>query len=50
MPKKAGETGYCVKCRSKSTMIGAKTVTSANGRNMLKGTCKKCGTKMNKFI
>ena len=42
---------YCVKCKkNKMAMINCKNVTSKNGRSMLKGNCKKCGTKMNKFI
>jgi hypothetical protein len=51
--KKSGAAcgkAYCVKCRRKNmAMINCKNVTSKNGRSMLKGNCKKCGTKMNKF-
>ena len=42
--------GYCVKCKKKQTMNSCKKATSSNGRNMMKGECKVCGTKMNKFI
>lgn len=44
------DTAYCVKCKKKQTMIGCAKATSSNGRNMVKGTCKTCGTKMNKFV
>jgi len=51
---KSGEVcgkAYCVKCQKKNmAMVKCRNVTSKNGRNMLKGICKKCGTKMNKFI
>jgi len=51
--KKSGAAcgkAYCVKCRRKNMpMTNCKNVTSKNGRSMLKGLCKKCGTKMNKF-
>lgn len=51
--KKSGacDKAYCVKCKKKNTpMINCKNATSKNGRNMVKGVCKKCGTKMNKFV
>ncbi len=46
--------GYCVKCKSKREMDGAKEV-AMNGkggkkRAALTGTCSKCGTKMFKII
>jgi hypothetical protein len=51
---KSGEVcgkAYCVKCQKKNmAMVKCRNVTSKNGRSMLKGICKKCGTKMNKFI
>jgi hypothetical protein len=43
-------TAYCVKCKKMGSMSNSHTKTSKNGRNMLQGTCPKCGTKMNKFI
>lgn len=54
-PKKATssagcDTAYCVKCKKKQSMTGCTKATSSNGRNMIKGTCKTCGTKMNKFV
>ena len=45
-----GSIGYCVKCRGKRPMQNCRTVKTRRNRNMLKGTCPKCGTKMNKFI
>jgi hypothetical protein len=43
---------YCVKCRSvcfsrKPDITVGKT---KNGRNMMKGKCKKCGTKVGRFF
>ena len=43
-------TGYCVKCKKMQTMTQCKKAVAANGRNMVKGVCKSCGTKMNKFV
>jgi hypothetical protein len=39
------ETGYCVKCKKKQIMKESRVV-----KNMLKGVCPVCGTKMNRFI
>ena len=52
MPPKAAtsQTGYCVKCKAKKPMVGCKASKSSNGRNMVKGTCKTCGTNMNVFV
>jgi len=41
--------GYCVKCRLMREMKNEHKVKHGN-RNMLKGTCSKCGTRMSKFI
>lgn len=46
--------GYCVKCKAKREMTGAKEV-EMNGkggkkRAALTGTCEKCGTKMFKIM
>ncbi|MFH1710426.1 MAG: DUF5679 domain-containing protein [bacterium] len=38
--------GYCVKCKKKQTMDGAKQVTLKNKRPAVTGKCPKCGTKM----
>ena len=37
---------YCVRCKQKREMSGAKEVTMKNGRNAMKGTCPKCSTGM----
>jgi len=37
---------YCMKCRSKKEMKGAKGVTMKNGKPATQGTCPDCGTKM----
>lgn len=39
------ESGYCMKCKKKQSM---KNCTIK--KNMLKGVCPVCGTKMNRFI
>ncbi len=41
---------YCVKCKKKREMDNVTKTVSSNGRNMAKGTCPVCGTKMNKFL
>ena len=41
---------YCVKCKKMNTITNCVNAVSSNGRNMVKGTCAKCGTKMNKFV
>ena len=42
--------GYCVKCKAKRPIQDAKTVTMANGRPAMKGTCPVCGTGMFKIL
>jgi len=37
---------YCMKCRTKKTMKGTKSVTLKNGRPATQGVCSTCGTKM----
>ncbi len=37
---------YCMKCRVKKEMKGAKNVTMKNGRPATQGVCPTCGTKM----
>lgn len=39
-------TAYCVKCRTKVEIKGAKNVTLKNGRPAVQGTCPKCNTKV----
>ena len=41
---------YCVKCKFTSEMVKPVVKKTKNGRNMMTGTCVKCGTKMCKFI
>ncbi len=38
--------GYCLKCRAKKEIKGAKKVTLKNGRPATQGTCPVCGTKI----
>ena len=42
--------GYCVKCKQKREMKNTSKTKSKNGREMMRGTCSVCGTKMCKFI
>lgn len=42
--------GYCMSCKSKRTMVDPEEVEMKNGRPAMKGTCKKCGTKMFKIM
>jgi len=52
MPKEDTIEMYCVKCK-KSQKLDAKGVTKSvakNGRNMVRGVCPSCGTKMVKFV
>jgi Zn finger protein HypA/HybF involved in hydrogenase expression len=37
---------YCVKCKAKREMKGAKEVTMKNGKTAMTGACPNCGTKM----
>ena len=41
--------GYCVSCKAQREMKDSKQEVAKNGRQMLKGSCQKCGTKMCKF-
>jgi RNase P subunit RPR2 len=40
---------YCVKCRAKKEMKGAKAIVMKNKRPATSGTCPTCGTKMFKI-
>jgi hypothetical protein len=42
--------GYCVKCRQKQTIKDGVVEKTAKGREVAKGTCPKCGTKVNRFL
>ncbi len=42
--------GYCVKCKTKRTMSGAKEVSMKGGRRAMKGSCSKCGTGMYRIL
>ena len=41
--------GHCMKCKEAREMKDANQVNMANGRDPIKGTCSKCGTKMFKI-
>ena len=42
----SNEKGYCVKCKEKREMQGAKQDKMKNGRDCVKGTCGTCKTNM----
>lgn len=49
--EKLGENeGYCVKCKSKRTMVKAKVGKLKSGMNAAKGECSECGTRMCKIL
>ena len=43
---------YCVKCREKKTVPDDQTTVekTTRGRNMMRGVCPTCGTKMTRFV
>ena len=41
---------YCVKCRQKRPIQGARKVTTKKGRPAIEGTCAVCDTKLFRFI
>lgn len=43
------QTGYCVKCKKKAEMVDPVLGTTKNGREIWKGTCPVCGTKMSRL-
>ncbi len=49
---KDGETveAYCVKCKQKRRMQGARRIVTKNGRSAMEGTCPVCSTKLFRFI
>jgi DNA-directed RNA polymerase subunit RPC12/RpoP len=49
-PEEAPMEGYCVKCRAKVQMTGAKEVTMKNGKKAMDGKCAKCGTRVFKIL
>jgi len=41
--------GYCVKCKTKRTMLNDRKITMKNGKPATQGICPVCGTKMFKI-
>jgi RNase P subunit RPR2 len=41
---------YCLKCKKKTDTTNYKKTKTKNNRNIIKGTCKICGTKKSLFI
>ena len=41
---------YCVKCKRHTTTNNVETVTTKNGRKMLRGTCEECGKIKTQFV
>lgn len=46
----ADTEAYCVKCKSKREMKGAREETTEKGRRMMRGKCPTCDTNMTKFL
>ena len=44
------EKGYCMRCKKQMEMVGGKITTMKNGRKMMRGKCKKCGTGMCRIL
>ncbi len=44
--KEAPVQGYCVKCKAKKDIKGAKQIETKNKRTAVQGTCPDCGTKI----
>jgi hypothetical protein len=42
--------GYCVKCRTKRSIKNGVVEKMKNGRDMVKGVCPVCGTKVSRFL
>ena len=41
---------YCVKCRGQQEIKDPKSITMANGRPAVQGTCPVCGTKLTRIV
>lgn len=41
---------YCVKCRGQQEIKDPKSITMANGRPAVQGTCPACGTKLTRIV
>ena len=50
MPAAASVKCYCLKCKSQKEMVDPTPKTTKNGRSMVTGKCKACGTNMSKFV
>ena len=44
------EQAYCVKCKGKQDIVEGKEEIMKNGKRVLKGKCKTCGTKVNRIL
>lgn len=44
------EKAFCVKCKKSVEVKDAKLAKTKNGRDMIKGGCGTCGTKVNRFL
>lgn len=42
--------GFCLRCKAKKFIDQAKLVKTKQGRDMVKGICPTCGTRINTFI
>ena len=46
----AGGLFYCLKCKRRTETTDAVEKTLRNGKKILQGTCKSCGSKKNRFL
>lgn len=46
----AAGRGFCVKCKESVDMVGAKEITMKTGKNIMSGTCPKCGTRILRYV
>ncbi|HEY1013795.1 MAG TPA: DUF5679 domain-containing protein [Herpetosiphonaceae bacterium] len=44
------QTGYCVSCRAKRTIVDGHEETTENGRRAVRGTCPVCGNTIFRFL
>jgi hypothetical protein len=42
--------GYCVRCRKKQMVKSGVVEETGKGRQMVKGVCPECGTKVTRFL
>lgn len=43
-------TAYCLKCKNRREIVGARTVTLKNGAPAIQGRCSDCGTRLSRIL